>query len=49
MKNLKVKNLFGLIGAAVVSTVILTLPMRSALDHYQSSEEVEIIYTPINQ
>lgn len=48
MKDLKLKNLLGVIGAAVVSTIILTLPMRLLLDQYQSSQEVEIIYTPFN-
>lgn len=48
MTNPKNKVL-SLIGSAVIATIFITLPMRLLLDQYQSSEEVEIIYTPINQ
>ena len=48
MQNPKNK-VFSLIGSAVIVTIIITLPMRLLLDQYQSSEQVEIIYTPFNQ
>ncbi|MEG4109436.1 hypothetical protein QUA04_25470 [Microcoleus sp. S13_C5] len=49
MTNPKNNNVLALIGTAVISTIIITLPMRLLLEQYQPSEKVEIIYTPINQ
>lgn len=49
MSNPKNNNVLALIGSALIGTIIITLPMRMLLDHYESSQEVEIIYTPINQ
>ena len=41
MQNPKIKNLIGVIGTAVISTVIITLPMRLLLDRYEASQVIQ--------
>lgn len=41
MKDIKIKNLLTVVGTAVISTVIITLPMRLLLDRYEPSQVIQ--------